>query len=224
MTSDRFKMQLLAKPVPQSQRSRLHYNQAVSGLYEAGVTISQQNLFYKGIVLMRQLEDTVGYLEFDVKSAVRGSFTELSEHTKSTASLSARGGEITDPLDPLLKVKYVFDGSKTLAGDIFTAFLDALANAAEHDKDDKCTEMAAISISRRFGIHIRSGDEPGSGILTYGHVVIALIIIWEQLLSGQPDNTRPRYEGLEFDIEYAGRRVAEGYSRKMFLGPATAAS
>ena len=210
MSSAYFTTQLAVVPAPVKQPSRLHYNQALAGIFQAGITIAANNLFYKGLVLMRDGDEPVGYLDYDVKDDGLNDVRELSQHAEAPAPLTANQGTIVDPVHPELKVNYKFTGVKFLARDIFTAFLDSLANIAPYDRDALCTQSAGISTSHHCSIFVRNEGEAGNERLTWARLSDALIIIWEQLMSGQPTRRRPRFEGLEFNIDYAGQRIGEG--------------
>ena len=191
MTNDVFNMQITVVP---TQPSRLHYYEAIAGLYQTGTSIAANNLFYKGIVIMRNGGDQIGYLDYNVKALSTNDIRGLSLNVSAFTPPVPDQGTIIDPEDTNMRVTYRYNGDKFLARDVFTAFLDALANIAPNDKDAMCTQSTAISTSRLCSMVVTGG----------------LVFIWEQLLSGQPIGRRPRFEGLDFSIEYAGQLIGRG--------------
>ena len=207
MTNDVFNMQITVVP---TQPSRLHFYEAIAGLYQAGTSIAANNLFYKGLVIMRNDEDQIGYLDYNVKAVATNDIRELSQNVSVSTPPVPDQGTIIDPEDMSMRATYRYNGAKFLARDVFTAFLDGLANIAPNDKDAMCTQFSAISTSRRCSMVVTGENEVGNRGLTWGRLAVALVFIWEQLLSGQPIGRRPRFEGLDFTIEYAGQLIGRG--------------
>lgn len=64
-------------------------------------------------------------------------------------------GTAFDPDDTKLKIYYEFDGVKISSSQMFTAYLDALATAAVHGRDETDAAIIAYSEDRHTSIYVR---------------------------------------------------------------------
>lgn len=208
----------------------------VWGLYQAGLQIgqrhaSQHSKLHAGIVLHGR---PIGFFSFEPRQPGLVNYpansTLLTEgtyfaNTTSKASarhssallvkatigfLTANRGTVTDPLDNKLKITYEFDGVKISPNHIFTAYLDAFATAAIHDSEETGASIVAYSEDRHVSITVRR--DVSYTDFTWGELVRALLVIWDQLIVGYGSLGRnARWEGMSFLIEDDGNLIGEGF-------------
>lgn len=135
--------------------------------------------------------------------------TTASRLSSTSSVLTADSGTVTDYGDRKSKVMYEFDGTKIPASGVFTAYLDALATAAVHDRDESGAMLTAWSKDRAVSLLIRS--HPSHRDFKWGVLIRALRLIWQQVIVRYEIKYAARWEGLTFSIEYDGNLVGEGF-------------
>ena len=111
----------------------------------------------------------------------------------STSSiLTANSGTVIDHGINKLKVIYEYDCMKIPAARIFTAYLDALATAAVHDRDGTGAEV----VDHRVSLLIR--QNPSYGDFKLGVLIQALRLVWQQVIIRYEFQSAARWEGLIF--------------------------
>ena len=204
-------------------RSILQYKHIVAALYETGVKIASESKYYRCLAMMDVGAVEGGNLTFrpvtplahdetwPLNSTHHVALAERIPTSRSNVTVGADiSGSVLDPTDSKFELKYTFNGVRIKAAEIFTTFLDALASAAEHDNDatDAYVNGVGVSGDCTINMHELLGRE-----LTWGQLVRALLILWEDVILGRaPQNgNRARFEGLEFVFLYDGVRMGEGF-------------
>lgn len=213
----------------QRLRDTLQAKHVISALYEVGLemgaTLAKDQL-YAGIVLNNR---PIGFLRYEIKppgledGAVNGTdlpgsndatknlSTTLTEPSLSVSSaLSARrSGTATNPADPRFRIEYEFDGIVANNAAVFSAFVDAIATAAQYDNDLPGGEVAAWSSDRSVSIVMRRDKDTVT--FTWGDVKSALTVLWRQIIIGYRSTRSPAWEDVTFLIFYDGRTIGEGF-------------
>ena len=204
-------------------RSILQYKHIVAALYEVGVKIASESKYYRCLATMDVGAVEGGNLTFrPVTPAVHDEdwllnsthHSALAERIPASRSNVTAGiddsGSVLDPADSKFEIKYTFDGVRIKAAVLFTTFLDALAIAAEHDKDGvgACVNGVSASGDCTINLHALLDRE-----LTYSRLVRALLILWEDVILGGAlqNGSRARFEGLNFVLIYDGVTIGEGF-------------
>ncbi len=198
---------------------------AISGLYKAGVEIAKTQRFQQLIVGLA-LKDigghlqSLGYLEFRPKKpklglqsyqTVETNVTELSYTNISvTAPPKPR---VTDKTDKSFYITYDWNGHKLKSQDLFTAFLNALAIASVHDNDGiKAFVPNAPAASGDVILSTWSSGGPSADKLTWRRVKRAILLVWEEIITGGGKKGKARFEDFDFEIWYIpdGRGLVNG--------------
>ncbi len=209
--------QLSLHPFPPYSGSRLQVRYAVLGLYKVGVTIAQGSQFYELDAALFMGDEEVGWLEFRPKDPEGSSGRLLAldsglvnETTTVMGKMTADSGKLIDPDDRQFAIIFSWDGVRIKAQDIFTAFLDGFAIAAEHPNNDIDAYIPAARSAS--GDAVLSTWTVGQGrnlVMTWKLLKRALIMIWDLLMVG-PKGQKPRFEGLIFELEYNGKGIGAG--------------
>ena len=124
-------------------------------------------------------------------------------------SVADRPGTFVDPKDANFVIYYdKLGGNRLYINSLFTAFLDALANASPNDVDELGGSVNSISPDGRSRLVILDASTTGRPVLTWGRCIQALGQLWRGLIA--------LHEGLEtmrFDIEYASLKLGTGFMK-----------
>ncbi len=134
--------------------------------------------------------------------------TKSANDISSTSIATARSGTISSPKDPRFKIEYQFDGVAIESTDIFAAYLESLATVAQFDNETTADAMNMYSQNRHCEISINGFPEESEFV--WGHIINALLMIWEQLFIDFRRGRKQRWEGITFLIEYNGKYIGEG--------------
>ena len=209
---------LVISPWPQGSSSLL-VKHAVVALYKAGTALAEKALkkrgfvprLYAGLFLQNQ---QIGYLKWLHKSSSLGSEVNrtlsLIDASNSTAALQVTHS--SQPISGLVqgtrKIRYP-DDSKFVATyelgdrqaplpDIFSALLEAFADAAPHDNSAVGAYVNGISISGNVVVNVHGPDT-----LSWEHLVRALFVLWEIIAQNHPVD-------IDFTFAYDGVFLGEG--------------
>lgn len=216
-------------------RSELQIKHIIAALYATGVTIGARRgpdtfkLNAKIILHGRQ----VGWLLYSLKRLNPDGYTinntvllggGYSNNTLSTSiseqssnplvalhsGLSVRrSGWVTDRSDSNFKVHFQCEGTSISASRVFTAFLDGLATAAQHDNDETGAEMLVHSVENHVSIVMYK--DPGAATFTWGDLKSALALIWREIVVGYQGSEGSSWEDMNFGIFYKKKKIGEGY-------------
>jgi hypothetical protein len=104
----------------------------------------------------------------------------------SVSTLPYGRGQIVDPENFLFVIEYRWLNKAIKPKEISLAILDALAQAAMHDKDAACQQLEAVSPGGECGIFIdRVQDKPVLKPLTYHYVTRALRLMFDEIVVPQ---------------------------------------
>lgn len=208
--------EVVLNPLHPFDDSTLEVRHGVLGLYKAGVAIAQGGRFNQLDAPLYVGDLQVGSLEVQPRSILPSTNNNTNKQpqppTNSTplssnhpATLTTDSGTITDPTDPNFTLTYHYDGVRIKAQDIFTAFLDALATAAEHGNGDPDAHIPAARSAG--GDTVLSTWTVGAGAaMTWQRLKRALSLVWTALVTGG----RARFEGLAFGVVYEGVGIGGG--------------
>lgn len=200
-------------PPPPFTDGRLQTQHGVLGLYEVCLKLAQGNKFYELDAGIYMGEDELGWLTFRPKSSkVSISHSPaLPLDSVNTTAILADSGEFADPDDKDFVITFAWDGVRIKAQDIFTVFLDAFAITAPHNNTDlEARVPAARSASGDTVLSTWAGGTGPSDEMSWARLRKALLLIWRALIIGKQTTTKPRFEGLDFGIEYKGKGIGAG--------------
>lgn len=207
---------------------QLRVKHAVWGLYDTSVAISQRlfdrrgsvPLVYTGLFLHGHL---IGFLKMQHKSSsldsvpanntlrLVGSYGDLNITSDITqgndrhSTISAHSETVIDDEDSKFKIRYTRDTVAIKPSDIFTAFMDGIATAAEFD-DHTATGafINAVAASGDFAINVH-----GTGLhsqFTWALLLQTLSLVFSSII--WPEQS---WNGLDFDVIYDDLPVGAGY-------------
>ena len=185
----------------------------VWGLYEVSLKLAQGNQFYESDAGIYLGEDELGWLSFRPKTeqVSTNDSLALTLDAVNITALSVNSGSFADPDDKNFVITFIWDEVRIKAQDIFTVFLDAMAIAAPHDNDDlEAGISAARSASGDTVMSTWPGGPGPSDQMTWARLKRVLLLIWHSLIIGKQGVVKPRFEGLEFGMEFKGKRIGAG--------------
>ena len=145
----------------------------------------------------------VGSESATTNSSSLGDTWQVSYNT----SVADEPGNFTDPADANFVIYYnKLGGNKVYIDDLFTAFIDALANASPNDVDNLGASVNSLAYNGQARLVILDAGATGRPLLTWGRCIQAIGQLWRGLMA--------LHEGLEttsFDIEYAGVKLGSGF-------------
>lgn len=217
MSNPHFKTKCAIAPFPDGGPLRLQVKHAAVGLYRAGTTLSQKMFFMLQCDLLLQ-DDLVGGLAFEPKPPKPPESAQSTNETGhadsleayiSNMTLTADSGVVDDPEEDGFSIIYQFDGVKLKAQDIFTSFLDALTISAQFENRISNAEIpAAKSISG--DVVLSTWVDKASSEMTWLRLKRAIMLLWEKVIIGKQGSQPSRFEGLYFDLAYAGQKIGAG--------------
>ena len=213
-----FKEMLVLSPWPQGS-SRLLVKHAVVALYKAGTELAAIAMKKRGAVprlyagLFLQNEQ-IGYLKWLHKSRSLGSEVNstlsLINASNSTAalqvvhSIQSTGGlikgtrKIKDPNDSEFIVTYELGNKPAAVPEMFSAVLEAIAEAAPHDISGVGAYANGISTSGNVVVNVH-----GTDALSWENVVRSLFMLWVII-------AKNNLVEIDFTFSYGGVRLGEG--------------
>lgn len=212
LSGDEASTELVLNPVTGIEGSRLQVRYAVLGLYEAGVTIAQESNFHELDAAFYMQNEEVGWIDIRPRGD-EGLSSRLvpfySSDVNGTTTMMANSERIIDSDDMNFALIISWDGVRVKAQDIFTAFLDGFAIAAEHNNTDIGAYIpAARSASGDMVLSTWTVGEAGNAEMNWKRMKRALIMMWDLLMIGRKGQKRS--EGLVFGLEYKGVKIGAG--------------
>lgn len=105
---------------------------------------------------------------------------------KSVGTRPYDRGHVVDPDNFLFVIEYRWYNKAIKHKELSLALLDALAQAAVHDKDAACQQLEAVSPQGGCGIFVdRVTDKPVLKALTYAYVTRALRLLFDKIVVPQ---------------------------------------
>ncbi|KAG7006501.1 hypothetical protein G7Y79_00014g036760 [Physcia stellaris] len=210
---------------------QLSIKHIVMGLYEIGRDMVSQepSSFFDTRATLSVLSRPIGDIQLQkrpsagVSDDLRGNVTTASSTNKDVNSIDspepARGGEtfsIVDIVLPSFRVSGKFTGKYIAVSRLFTASLNALAQAAVPDREEKGVHINAVSAGDRIYPYafiniLDIGGFFGTQMLSYNQAARAIVCLWRMFLEVK------KYGGLEFIIEDSGERIGTGFIGTGFI-------
>ena len=200
-------------PPPPYTDGRLQTQHGVWGLYEVSLKLAQGNHFYEADAGIYLGEDELGWLTFRPKTVpeTTNHSLALTLDSVNTTALTANSGSFIDPDDKNFVITFFWDEVRIKAQDIFTVFLDAFAIAAPHDNDNLKAGISAARSASGDTVMSTWTDGPGpSDQMSWARLKRVLLLLWHCLVIGKQGVVKPRFEGLEFGIEFKGKLIGRG--------------
>ncbi len=139
-----------------------------------------------------------------------GSYGDLNTTSDITpgndlhSTTSAHSETVIDDGDPKFKIRYILDTARIMPADIFTAFMDGLATAAEFDSTGTGAFVNAVAASGKCAINVH-----GIGLqsqFNWALLVQTLAVVFIQIIFPQK-----LFYGMDFDVIYEDSKVGEGF-------------
>ena len=216
---------------PKPRGSSLETDIAVSGLYQACMTIAERKAFYKVHILLLVNDQERGGIIFSPRGPASTTNVTLLADSAEFAHMNATppaplpyGWRIHDPKDKKFTITYMFDNVKIGAKEIFTSFLNALAISAQHANTD-LEAYVPVAPSADGEVLLSTWTVAGSqdSMMTWARLKRALLVLWERVVFAGGPHDRPIFEGFEFGLEYDRVKIGAGRLWK-FDGPKATAN
>ena len=129
-------------------------------------------------------------------------------HRMSTLPNSKSGilGYTVDPDDCPSTITYYDDGETLASEEIFTSILNGSTSSAILHNQDPCNAFFAINITCTIVFGVRT-TRLGTMLLSYSYVRRAFRLLALEMVS------RDEYAEVEFELEYDGEKMGEGFVR-----------
>lgn len=198
----------VAGPLAQDQ---LKIGYAILALFQTLTTMLLQNQLYKveSEILVR------GYLFGNIRAMTLRSYgcdasspgvsAPKTNESNRASSLRSGSGQIIDEQDANFKITYTYDSTRLIhSQDLFMAFLDGLANAAEPNEYLPCRMEQGIGPMSATGQGaIRIYENPNlPGSMSYEKVKRGLYLVWNDIMLRER-----RYCNMDLILEYAGVEI-----------------
>ena len=207
---------LKAEVVPPAPTTVLKFKHLIMGIYELGCHVADGIHFNYEVAFLSVNGRVAGIVSMERKTpglvgghnatANNSSSVEVMQVAYNT-SVADEPGVFVDPGDVDFVIYYnKLGGNKIYIESLFTAFLDALANASPNDVDELGASVHSFGTDGESRLVIVDASTTGHPLLTWGRCIQAIGQLWQGLLL--------LHEGLEttrFDIEYAGEKLGTGF-------------
>ena len=228
ITNDAYQEEILFTPVyVPGQDHHVQSKHVVQAIYDAGVAVAARPITRAGYVSRMVaglfLEgQVVGFLKWQHKElAVSGGTNGTlrlpravgpttgasqlvpSVQLQAAASLKTGTGAIVFPHDPRYLLTYEVEGKDANLPDVFTAFLEALADAAPYDLDVIGAAVNTVGVSGNLALNMH-----GNGLvskLSWGNIVDTLQILWEDVILDE------NLKEIDWELSYDGVNIGAGF-------------
>lgn len=218
MTARLYASELRAQIIPPGQASVLKPKHLIMGIYELGrhfvdtahynyeAAFLSINGRVRGVVSLQN--KTPARLGGQNATANNSSLEEVVQAYNNT-SVADEPGIIVDPRDVNFVIHYDKIGANRIYYDnMFTAFIDALANASPNDVDELGGSVNSVGHDGHARLVILDAGTTERPVLTWGRCIQAIAQLWRGLLA-----LHEILETIEFDIEYAGEKLGTGFMK-----------
>ncbi len=190
-----------AHPAAQNQ---LKNGYAILGLYELLTTMVLDRDCYEVEAELKLRGYEVGNIRVLAvlkMNALPNPSLSAPESGGPASSLKSDSGSIGDDLG--FRITYTYDSAYRInSQDLFMAFLDGLATAAEPNEQRSCELMYAVGPPSATGQAVITISSEDHRTLTYKSITTALYLVWtEIILPGR------RFGDLDLEIYYVGIKV-----------------
>lgn len=196
----------------QPEPYRLKNGYAVMAMYETFTSMILQREYYAVESEIRLRGRKIGSVQVrnykDLDSAPNLTISApASGGSNLTSSLGNGSGQIIDEEDANFKITYTLDTTRQLhSQDLFLAFLDGLATAAESGNSQSCKSMVGtgqMSTTGQGVIQV-SEDSANTGSLSYDLVKGGLYLTWNDIVL-----KNRWFYSMHLSLEYAGVKVGD---------------
>ena len=210
-------------PLPLTRRSQLRFKYLVQGVYEIGLAIAVNDSWYRlfcglylggqkiGFIGLKRRGSSGSRIKSNTTTIVATDVSRVQRDSSSSLSTSGKG-TVVDPSDRKFSVDYQLDPPQIQPASIFVAFLDGLANAAPHNRDDTGATVSGYGASNECILHLAEGDHPGT--LSWLRLTRFIQIIWQQLMIGHGLPDGHAFQSMEFQLKYDGEEIGKGFILK----------
>lgn len=212
------------------ERTRLfQVKYGVRAIYEAGIALAAKPItrrgyvprLYAGLFLQNR---QIGFMKWqhkqrtvagaangtvDLVDVVNSTSTLQLMHVDGPTSLQVDKGDIVDPKDSKFKITYEVCDKDAHLPETFSAFLDAMATAATYDEFATGAFVNAVSVSGDIALNVHGSDVDSS--FSWRRLVRTLTLLWENVVMDH------KFNELDFEVFYAGRKIGEGFIMNMTL-------
>ena len=223
MSGHRYEEQVTLAPIVVHGHSRIQTKHVVQAINEAGKALAARPITRPGYVSrmvagLYLQNEVVGFLKLQhedstVLSAANDTL-RLPDDVGSTgtlqlaqdvrpAALNERSGEFVFPNNPRYILQYHVENKRAPLQDIFTAFLEAMADAAPYDVDAVEAHVTSIGVSGNFALNMHGTIQPSR--LSWGNIIDTLKYLWEKVLS------KHNFNEIEWSLSYDGVNIGAGF-------------
>ncbi|KAL8951294.1 MAG: hypothetical protein Q9222_002716 [Ikaeria aurantiellina] len=207
MITDRIKdfnvLIMFVNSQPSTASDQMIVGHCVAALYRSIVIMTDGVLFTNLRCLMNLRHKDIGGLSIvniDGTVASNATVTDaLSTTLTGPAINAADSGQVVDPENPKLVIKYHFFGKAIKSKEVSMAILEALASLGPRHKTDTCQDFEAISPGGECGIFIDA--IPSHVSFTYGFAARILKLLYQLIIVPSK-----RWGDLYLDVRYNGNQ------------------
>ncbi|KAG6999654.1 hypothetical protein G7Y79_00033g068420 [Physcia stellaris] len=207
---------LFASDSPTEGPNQLHTKHLIRGMYDMGILMAGGPSYYRALANISVDDQLLGKVLIERRaSTVDANATIDRVQSRDlgvfSTPLPARRGDIfamSDPYDRSFRIHGTFTGDNPPIEKLFTASLNAMAQAAVHGSLQKAAEpINAISFGDTqssyalIGIIDTAEVFESSGQLRYGQVLQAIACLWRMFRMGG------KFGGLEAVIEFRRKEI-----------------
>lgn len=216
--------------VPWAAHNRFQLKHAIQALYESCVALARRvndrpgylPIAFAGLYIQGDRRGVLGirpkYVSLDsvaVNSTLNptSEFSELDRTSRGpqgntrNSSLTADHGELVDDNDPKFKITWKANQDTIDPTDLWTAILDALGTAAQHDGAEKAADVTGIGTFGRSEINVHAIQLPDRTRkdLNWYRLVRAIQLLWGAHIIWPHCGT-----GVDFVVSYDNVQVGVG--------------
>lgn len=186
---------------------------SILGLYYLLTRMISHRELYEVEVVLRMRGYEIGNIEAmgEVSTALQASNVSALAADNGTALKNTLGIEMGFIVDAAHDLRIDFDYDDTMrikSQDLFLAFLDGLATAAEPDKGLPCNFISGMSPWSVTGKAVINMSAKSGGTLSYNSVKLVLFLVWEKIvLTGQ------RFGDMQFALHHGNVLIGQGTIR-----------
>lgn len=199
-----------------AQPNLVRYKHLIIGIYVMGRNFARQEHYnYEAAVLLSN-RVILGVIINQVKTPGLADTESATTNTSSptntwqvsyNTSVADEPGIFTDPADANFVIYYdKLGGKRVYIDDLFTAFIDALANASPNDVDTLGASVNSLAYNGQARLVILDAGATGHPLLTWGRCIQAIGQLWRGFTA-----LHDALETTRFDIEYAGVKLGSGF-------------
>ena len=207
---------LRARSLPIGRYPRWKAKHLILGIHQMGLYLGTRERYQKTNALLAQDRHVIGAVGLQRKTSVAQTVTTIPVNqttvlqlSYNTTTVADSPGMFVDPSDFNFVIHYsMHGGDRIYINDLFTTFIDAMANGAPHEPGELGAQIDSVSITHQSRLLIRDAGGTTHPKLSWERGLQAVGELWRGLV-----HLHQALRAMTFEIKYASETIGFGSMR-----------